>query len=105
MSNESEQYIRAHISSKAENHESLSQTDISDDLVNQYRTSVTRDWIDSLLLRHCDKLLEITSFPQEKPRLQVLSEFLARTVECFKDQIAVLQVEMVFNLDFVAISA
>jgi hypothetical protein len=104
MINESEQYIRAHISSKAENHESLSQTDISDDLDNQCRTSVTRGWIGSLLLRHRDKLLEITSFPQEKPRIQVLSEFLAKTVECFKDQIAILQAEMVFNLDFVSIS-
>jgi hypothetical protein len=64
---------------------------------------ITLGWVDSLLMRHKDELVETISKPQEDARLQVSGEFLFRTISGIEEAVQIRVWDLVVSLDEVGI--
>jgi hypothetical protein len=65
---------------------------------------MTRDWFNSFIECHLDRLCKITSVPQESQRLEVPCCLFEETIQCLGELIQGHPAEFVFNLDEIGIS-
>jgi hypothetical protein len=95
---DSEIEILEWIQSQAEKYESVTRTDIRHYCEAKYSRSISRGWIDSLILRNREDLLETKSTPQAKARLEVSRAFLDETIRCLREHVQGMKAELIFNL-------
>jgi hypothetical protein len=96
--------ILNYITSNAQKYNVVSWTDIVHDFINKFETDITKDWVDSFIIRHETKLFEISSSHQEHPHFTVLKAFFDAIIEQIKAHCIGLQAEFIFTLDDVGIS-
>jgi hypothetical protein len=54
---------------------------------SQFKHSITRGWVGSLILRHADEIIQTKSVSQEQQRLQVPRLFLNRIVQNLNEHV------------------
>jgi hypothetical protein len=73
-------------------------------IFKKYSCSISRELVDSFVLRHRNDLTEIKSTPQEDPRLEVPRVFLDDVICRLRAYVQGIMAELVLNLDEVSMS-
>jgi hypothetical protein len=101
---DTEQHLIDWMTKNAQNHTAVNRTELLHDCGETFAVAATPGCVESFLFQHKLKLSEMTSRPQENPRLEIRRSFLDTMIACLSEHLPGSCAEWVFNLDEVGIS-